>query len=115
MTFDDLNKKYAGKKLRDDFEDLGNALLAPYGLSVVYGDHQVMVRVGGESDDPDDFNAYACAMWMDDNDLVLDNVHVEFMARYPENEYDPSRHNLTDEEYERGTSITDEFLEAVTE
>lgn len=116
MTFLDLDKKYAGKKISFDVEELGNAVLKPYGLEVVYGDHQVMVLVGGEGVvDNDKFSAYACAMWMNDDDMIIDNVHMEFTARYPEEDYDPHRYNLLDSEYDRGVRIMDEFLAAVTE
>ena len=116
VSFQNLNKKFAGKALVNDFEEIGNRILASYGLEVLFGDHEVMVEVGNNKyDDGREFFAYACAMWMDEKTLVIDNVHVEFSARYPEENYSCARHNLTDAEYERGVRIMDEFLSSVTE
>ena len=116
VSFKNLSKKFAGKALVSDFEEIGNRILAPYGLEVLFGDHEVMVAVGKEEyDDGREFYAFACAMWMDEEALMIDNVHVEFSSRYPEENYSCARYNLTDSEYERGVRIMDEFLSAATE
>lgn len=115
-TFMDLSRMYKGKRLCDDFETIGNKVLEPYGLEVVFGDQQVMVLLAYEEyEDQSFYNAYACAMWMDEDTLEIENIHVEFFARYPEEKYDRFRYNLTDEEYDRGIMIMKEFMDAVTE
>lgn len=87
-TFMNLSKEYAGRKIKEDFEETGNAILAPYGLEIVYGDMEIMIMIGREEYvDHDDFTAYACIMYLDENNPYIDNIHVEFGSRYPEKNY----------------------------
>ena len=115
-TFVDLSKEYAGRKLKENFEEAGNAVLVPYGLEIIYGDHQIMVLTGHETyQDEEDFTCYACIMYSDEDNPVIDNIHMEPGSRYPMEKYDLGRYNLTDAEYGRGIRIMEELLTAVTE
>ena len=141
--FEELNTQYSGKKLNNDYEKIGNKLLAKYGLALEYGDHQIMVHVVSRpvfseeeckamkldeitvrlGKDADRFTsemrtckyeAYACIMWIDPEEELIDNVHLE---HYVMTSFENIRNKaeMTDAEYDQAVVIVKELLDAITE
>ncbi len=141
--FEELNTQYSGKKLNNDYEKIGNKLLAKYGLALEYGDHQIMVHVVSRpvfseeeckamkldeitvrlGKDADRFTsemrtckyeAYACIMWIDPEEELIDNVHLE---HYVMTSFENIRNKaeMTDAEYDRAVVIVKELLDGIPE
>ena len=140
--FEELNPIYAGRKLNEDYEGIGNATLAKYGLAFEYGDHQAMIRVvsrpymtedefkelnlNDSVDSEDDFyehtpeemlswqyEAYACIMWTEPEEEAVDNIHLEHSIQTKDGHFIQNQYIMTDEEYIKAVEILKEVLDAI--